>query len=440
VLNRFISNIESGNLFNQKDNLLLAFSGGVDSVALAILLLKAGYKFDLAHCNFNLRGKESDADEKFCNDFSKKLKLKIHIKEFDTKSYMKIKKLSVQMAARELRYKWFNDLVKKNKYNYILTAHHANDNIETLLINLVRGTGINGLLGIPAKQNNIVRPLLFASKEDVYNYCSENKLKFRHDSSNDEVKYARNYLRHEVIPGLKKLNPALESTFNNNIKLFKECALITNNYIKQAANVTLIKSEDSLKISIVELMKQSAPGLLLHEWLSPYGFNSTQTTQLLKSLKTTEPGKIFQSDTHKLLIDRAFIITDKINPIETENSFTIKSVAGFKKLPVKIKAEVINDTTIIPDNKTVKLNFKALVFPLVLRRWENGDKFMPLGMHGFKKVSDFLTGIKMPLFEKDKVWLLVNGNGEIIWVTGFRIDERYKITPKTKSVLKLVIS
>lgn len=434
----FEQHIHKQQLFAKNNKLILAFSGGVDSVVLATLLLKLNYKFELAHCNFNLRGKESEKDESFCKSFAKNHNLKIHVQNFDTKSYMKIKKLSVQMAARELRYHWFNQLVKVHHYDFIVTAHHANDTIETLLVNLIRGTGINGLIGIPDKQNKIVRPLLFFSKHEILTYAEKNKINFRHDSSNDEVKYARNYLRHKIINDLKKINPSVEKTLLNNIELFKQAALIVNAYSTEKRKQFVKENKNRIEISYRNLLKETSPHLLLHEWLAPFGFNSSQTEQLFESLKEKSTGKLFLSENYQLLINRESILVEPKQTLETnDEEFEIKSVVEFQNLPIKIVAVKTKSKSLSTDKNIGLFDADLIKFPLQLRKWKQGDKFMPLGMNNFKKLSDFFISNKIPLTEKNKIWLLVNANEEIIWVVGKRIDDRFKVSPDTKSILKL---
>ena len=428
--------ISENGLFGKADKLLLAFSGGVDSVVLAALLKNGGYDFELAHCNFKLRGKESDTDEDFCRDFAKKHKLKIHCVQFNTKTYVKESGSSVQMAARDLRYKWFKDLADKYKYDFVVTAHHANDNLETLLINLIRGAGINGLRGIPNKQNLIVRPLLFAVKEEILAYAKKNKLKFRNDSSNDEVKYKRNYLRHEIIPGLKKLNPALENTFENNIRLFNQSAKIVKQFAVQKQKEIVTEENNSFKININKLLQEESAELLLFEWLSPLGYNSSQVEQIYRSLGAKQSGKIFFSETHKTLIDRDFIFAEPVEIKVSDKEFLIKDLNDFKKLPFKLNADVSAAKKIIIARQIAQIDFEKQLFPLKVRKWKAGDKFMPLGMNGFKKISDFLINQKLNRFEKENVWLLLNKK-DIVWVIGYRLDERYKIKPGTKKILKL---
>lgn len=434
----FEQHIHKQQLFAKNNKLILAFSGGVDSVVLATLLLKLNYKFELAHCNFNLRGKESEKDESFCKSFAKNHNLKIHVQNFDTKSYMKIKKLSVQMAARELRYHWFNQLVKVHHYDFIVTAHHANDTIETLLVNLIRGTGINGLIGIPDKQNKIVRPLLFFSKHEILTYAEKNKINFRHDSSNDEVKYARNYIRHKIINDLKKINPSVEKTLLNNIELFKQAALIVNAYSTEKRKQFVKENKNRIEISYRNLLKETSPHLLLHEWLAPFGFNSSQTEQLFESLKEKSTGKLFLSENYQLLINRESILVEPKQTLETnDEEFEIKSVVEFQNLPIKIVAVKTKSKSLSTDKNIGLFDADLIKFPLQLRKWKQGDKFMPLGMNNFKKLSDFFISNKIPLTEKNKIWLLVNANEEIIWVVGKRIDDRFKVSPDTKSILKL---
>lgn len=423
-------------LFTKNDKLLLAFSGGVDSVVLASLLKENGHDFELAHCNFKLRGKESDGDEKFCKDFAKKNKLKIHTKQFDTKQFVKDSGRSVQMAARELRYNWFVELAKKNKYNFILTAHHANDNIETLLINLIRGTGINGLKGIPSKQNLIVRPLLFATKDSILAYAKKNKLKYRDDSSNDEVKYKRNYLRHEIVPGLKKLNPALENTFDNNIRLFNQTAKVVKQFVNEKKKEMVAEDSNTLKIDLKKLLPEESAELLLFEWLSPKGFNASQIEQIYSSLTVKLSGKLFFSETHKALIDRDFIFVEANEIKLPEKEFLIRDIKDFKKLPFTVNADVSASKKIISGKNIAQIDLSKSNFPLKIRKWKAGDKFMPLGMTGFKKISDFLINQKLNRFEKENIWLLLNKN-EVMWVIGQRVDDRYKINDNTKKILKL---
>lgn len=411
---------------------MLAFSGGVDSVVLASLLKETDYDLELAHCNFKLRGKESDADEKFCKDLAKKLNVKIHTIQFNTKEHIKKTKLSTQMAARELRYNWFRELVKDHKFDFVLTAHQSNDNVETLLINLIRGTGINGLQGIPVKQDRMVRPLLFASKDEITAYAKKKKLKFRHDSSNDEVKYKRNFLRHEVIPALKTLNPALEQTFEHNIRLFKQASQVVKQFVNEKRK-TVVNKDGSINIS--ELMKEDAAELLLFEFLQPFGFNSSQTEQIFKSLHAKLPGKLFLSDTHQALIDRDLIVV-QTPAAEIQKEFAISEIEDFKKLPFTISADISTEKNIISDKQIAQIDLDQTEFPMKIRKWQQGDKFMPLGMKGYKKVSDFLINQKLNRFEKENVWLLLNKN-EIVWVIGKRLDDRYKITPNTKKILKL---
>lgn len=419
----------------------MAISGGADSVALAHLLKEAGFKFELVHCNFKLRGRDSDKDEKFCKTLATQLNVTIYVECFDTNQYANQNKLSTQMAARKLRYDWFEKLMTEEKFDYLLTAHHANDTIETVLINLIRGTGIKGLIGIPEKNERIIRPLLAFSREEIDAYLKKNKLKFRVDKSNLEDKYERNFLRIHVVPKLKKLNPSIESTFVNNSTILSEEGEIISDFLNDKKQQLLKSEKDFYLINKDKLKKEKHRSTILYAILKPFNFSATQTDNIIENLnKEGLAGKVFKSKTHALTIDRAEIVIKTIQKIKPSPVIinSVHELNNLKQLGVKR----INDFDFskpenLPKQSELIINEEQLIFPLTIRTKITGDKFKPFGMKGFKLVSDFLKEKKMNIFEKENCKLLINGNGEIIWIVGYRSDDRYKVNTKSKTVLKL---
>lgn len=440
MLKRFEVNINKNTLLNKTDKLLLAFSGGVDSLVLADLLHKAGYNIELAHCNFQLRGQEAKDDTAFCENFAKSINTKFHVIYFDTKAYAAEHKLSIQMAARELRYNWFKSLKVEHSFDFILTAHHANDNVETVFVNLIRGTGIKGLQGIPEKQNDIVRPLLFATKDEIKDYAIKNKLVFREDSSNQEIKYKRNFIRHQIIPELKKLNPALEETFSTSIQFFKQSADIVAEFA-QLKFKSICKEENSqLFIDIILLLQEAQKETLLFEWLYRKNFKTSQIQQLVEVLMTNKQvGKQFSSATHQLVVDRKYIIVQALEKESSEKVFVIKSISDTAHLPIKLNFEETSHREFSKVKNEITIAFSDNLFPLTLRKWKQGDKFKPLGLNGFKKLSDFFKDQKLSLFEKEATWIL-ESKEHIVWVVGYRMDDRCKLTDETEKVIKIKIS
>ena len=435
MYSKFESNILKNQLFSKQHKLLLAISGGIDSVVLAHLLKKGGFAFSLAHCNFKLRGKDSDADEAFCKSLGKDLEVNFYTQTFDTKAYCKKNKVSIQMAARELRYAWFNELVKKEKIDYLVTAHHANDVVETMLINLCRGTGINGLKGIPEKTEKIVRPLLNFTKDEIAKFAKNQKIKYRIDKSNLEAKYERNFLRLGVIPKLKELHPNLEQTILNNVAIFKEEAEIVQQFLTEKSKLLVIKNAGNIAIDMVLLKKEKQIKTILHYILNPFGFTISQINDISSNLKNNgESGKLFLTSSNTLTIDRRFILI-KAN---SENAFNPLNIASFKDLKKSnlLSVEEVSDFKNIKANELV-IEKDKLIFPLTIRRKNTGDKFKPFGMKGFKLLSDFLKDQKLNAFEKENCLLLENGNGDIIWVMGQRSDDRYKVEVKTNKLIKL---
>ena len=435
VKKQFESNIFEKKLFTKNDHILLAISGGVDSMVLAHLLKSGNYNFSLAHCNFKLRGKESDGDEKFCNEFANKNGLKIHNIKLDVKKYCKTHKVSVQMAARALRYNWFYEIIEKEKLNYLITAHHANDVIETVLINLLRGTGIQGLGGIVEKNRLTVRPLLQFTKQEIINYAKAHKIKFRIDQSNLEDKYTRNFLRLNVIPRLRKINNSIENTFIENSFRFSQEAGIVKDYLRKHSEHLIQKMDDYVLIDKIKLKNENYKETLIHFLLNPYGFSQTQEQNILKNIMDGKlSGKTFYATKYKLIIERNELIiysrvSKKTEEIKIRSLTELKNVSLFK---ITEENQILN-----PTKNELYVDESKLIFPIKIRSKQTGDKFKPFGMTGTKLLSDFCKEKKLNYSQKNNVKLLVNGNNEIIWVIGYQSDDRYKINPDENKFLKI---
>lgn len=436
MLQPFLAYIKKHHLFQVKNKLLVAVSGGNDSMALCELLKEAGFKFAIAHCNFTLRGPESDADAAFVEGYCLRNKIKFYYNSFDTAHYAAKNKMSTQMAARELRYTWFDELIRKNKFDYLLTAHHLNDNIETFFINLLRGSGINGLKGILPKSGKKVRPLLFATRQDIEKYVRDKSIVYREDSSNKEDKYLRNRLRHHLIPELKSLNPSFEQTFATELEILQQVNQLVFAEVLRKKKMIMQEKSGLRKIDIEKLKRSGAPQLFLYEMLKDCGFNSAQSADVYDAIDGLA-GKLFFSETHQLVKDRKYLLVRNRTEVKEEEATVYKKTDKLKS-PLKIvisyykikKGEVVK----VPALKNIAyLDADKLKFPMKITRWQQGDRFVPLGLWHTKKLSDFFVSEKMSLFDKDNQWVLRNKEA-IVWVIGRRIDDRFKITESTKNV------
>ena len=420
--------ISEKSLFIREEKLILGISGGADSVCLMHVFLELGYSFELAHCNFNLRGEESDADEYFVKDLAKEHQLKVHIKQFDTMVYAAENKISTQMAARDLRYAWFEKLRIKSNAKYLAIAHHANDDVETFFINLVRGSGLKGFLGIKEKNNAIVRPLLSVSRLEIEHYLKDRDLVFREDSSNASVKYLRNKIRHELIPLLAQMNPSIQQTVKGEMRILEGVAQIYASKVEEVRKDLTQEKNGIVQLEISALLALNPLHSYLYELLSAYGFYAVEA--ISKALQG-QSGKQFFSSTHQLVVDRENIFISLLNKENEVFEITEKTISLV--YPLEINFKVMADKTIIYDNNIAQLDVEKLKFPLTLRKWKEGDKFMPLGMKKFKKLSDFFIDSKFSIIDKQEQWLLCSGV-DIVWVLGCRIDERYKLESNTKKV------
>ena len=426
---RFLKYITKNSLFDKKSKILLALSGGIDSICLADLLVTLNYDVEFAHCNFQLRGIESNQDQHFVKSLSIKYKVPYHTINFDTKEYALQHKVSHQMAARQQRYVWFEKIRSKVSADFIAIAHNSDDNIETFFINIIRGSGIKGLLGIKNKINFIVRPLMFSSRDDIVKYVTNNNLKYREDSSNSSDKYLRNNIRHNLIPLLKEMNPSIGKSISKELSILNNINSVYKEAIQKNLNKIIINENDRIIISKVKLLSLSPLDVYIYEIFSPYGFSDLKN---ISNTITKGSGKQFFSPTHKLLLDREYIFLSKIIEKETIEISLDSSVISIE-IPIKMCFCVTHEVNYDDNINNAYLDFEKLQFPLTIRAWKNGDKFIPLGMICYKKLSDFFIDIKLSLLDKGKVYLLCSGK-EIVWVIGYRIDDRYKVTSKTKKM------
>ena len=434
MIQKFTAHININIPFLKEKKLLIAISGGLDSVVLYHILTSLNFDISLAHCNFNLRGKESDLDEEFVNNLSQKTSNQIFIKSFDTEKYSKDNKLSTQIAARELRYTWFQELVEKHNFDYILTAHHADDNLETFLINLTRGTGLEGFTGIPKINGNIVRPLLPFSREEILKYAKENKIEWREDASNASTKYTRNKLRHQVIPVLKEINPSLLSSFEKTLENLQESQQILEDRIDEVSSEIIETKEAITKINIDKIQQLSNPKAYLYQLLKNHSFTEWNDVY---DLLSAQSGKQVFSKTHRLLKDRDFLmLTKKEVSSFIKDSFEITENQSKITQPIQLTFEEIQENS-TENKQTIYVDKDLLKYPLLVRKWQNGEYLYPTKMQGKKKLSKFFKDDKFSLLEKENTWLLCNADNEIIWVINHRQDRRFSTTSSTRKTLKI---
>jgi tRNA(Ile)-lysidine synthase len=423
-------------LFEKKDRILLAVSGGVDSMTMWDLFLKSGEDIGVAHCNFQLRGGDSLEDEDFVKKTAEKTATPLHNVRFDTEEYAQAKGISIQMAARELRYNWFERIRQEHHYDFIATAHHRDDVLEGFFLNLLRKTGIGGLHGIRPKSNYLIHPLLFASKEDILQYAENQNIAFREDISNLDDHYQRNYIRHHIIPAFKELKGNFADILSDSIALIAKQEAAYKNHVQEMAKQLIHNTSDGMELSIEEIKKLDFPALYLFEMLSPCKFSESQIENIVKSMDEREE-KIVYSSSHQLLKGRKSLIVKPFeNKIPQEIIIEKSDNESFQKRGIKIEI-LSNHPQFVFENHshTAYFDLDKLSFPLVLRTWKHGDYFFPFGGKGRKKISDLFTDAKLNSIEKKQVKLLCNSNKDIVWVAGMRSDNRYRVTAKTENIL-----
>ena len=457
MLEQFQAYINRYHLIGEGDKLVLALSGGIDSMVLADLLLKAKVEFVAAHCNFHLRGEESDGDEKFVREFAEKHGIQCFVKYFETEKYAAENGISIEMAARDLRYAWFEELRQQLGYDKIVVAHHADDQAETFFINLLRGAGLRGLKGMQPQNGVVIRPLLWASREQIRQYAIENQITWREDHTNAESVYLRNKIRNQLLPAFDELHPEARQGLYKSLEHLASENELYRTLLKEKLSC-LVEEQDGVSViarrndeaiqnntldchatlanrRFDEVNAQSEQ--LLFEWLRQYGFNTDQCHFIFEAMETGIGNKYY-SPTHQLVIGRDGLELSEIKSVIDEE---VQIEIGEEEIPSPVhlqfsKLEKTADFVLDKSSEIAQLDFDKIRFPLTLRHWRHGDRFHPLGMKGSKLLSDFFVDQKFTEWQKQHVWLLVSAEGDILWVVGQRIDDRYKVTAETKSVFR----
>ena len=435
MLEQFQAYINRYNLIAEGDRLILALSGGMDSMVLADLLPKAKVEFVAAHCNFHLRGEESDGDEQFVREFAERNGLRLYVKHFKTETFAKEQGISIEMAARALRYAWFEELRQQLNYDKIAVAHHADDQAETFIINLLRGAGLRGLKGMQPKNGAIIRPMLWASREQIHQYAIENSIAWREDHTNAEIVYLRNKIRNQLLPVFDELHPEARQGLYKSLEHLASENELYRELLKEKLNQIIEHNDEIQSIPHSAFFIQHSAFQLLFEWLRQYGFNTDQC-QFIYEAMDTGIGNKYYSPSHQLVIGRGEL---QLSEIKTENNEEIQIKIGEEGIISPIHLcfscyEKVPDFVIDKSSDIALLDADKIHFPLTLRHWHHGDRFYPLGMKGSKLLSDFFVDQKFTEAQKKNVFLLVSADNQILWVIGYRIDNRFRITNTTKKV------
>lgn len=442
MLDSFLTFINQHTPDLKRQPTLLAVSGGIDSVVMAHLFHNLGVTAGIAHCNFGLRGEESDGDEAFVRELAVRYNFPFFVTRPDVKSFAGSASVSTQMAARELRYQWFEKIRQESGYQWVATAHHANDSLETLLLNLARGTGLAGLTGIAPVNGNLIRPLLFSNRAEVSRYATENDIHWREDRTNATDDYYRNKIRHHVIPVLSELNPSLEATFNASSERLRAANALLEAHLQNWKTQAVRNEAGTIRIRIADILGETEPTYRLWAVLQDFGFQYSQIRGIIATLGGIS-GKQFFSPTHDLLVDRDYLVLKASSETSDDAELIIERPdVTMDWRGAKLTLRILPERSQFNfDRTTIAVDPGLLTFPLTLRKWRQGDIFQPFGMGGkHKKVSDLLIDNKIDRFEKDRTAVLLNGNGEIIWVVGIRADERFKISATTGNTLMISLN